>query len=195
MRSTLHDLTNVLAGVKGILDLNQPGQPLSQRDRDRLEAVVQEGVTTLERCRNLALATLPDRFMEPGPAWRQRLLDVLGPVGTLFRCQFQVVFEGSPEWDQWPGDLLRGYAQAVTRQVMPYARTTVLTITCRAARDHWLLSWRPAAALPDSLGPEAADRTGDICSSWALRAGCGLGAALSWSDGALLARVPRPAPA
>ena len=63
LRSALHDMANVLAGVRGIVDLNQPGQPLSQRDRDRLEAVIEEGVCTLNRCRHLTLDTLPDSLL------------------------------------------------------------------------------------------------------------------------------------
>ena len=88
IRSTLHDLANVLAGVRGILDLNQPGQPLAQRDRDRLDAVVEEGVATLDRCRHLALATLPRRAWRPGRPGGTRLLEDLEPMAILFRCRF-----------------------------------------------------------------------------------------------------------
>jgi hypothetical protein len=120
MRSTLHDMANVLAGVKGILDLNRAGQPIGDRDRQRLEAVIEEGITTLDRCRHLSMATLPDGPLEPGSAWRAQLLEELEPMGTLFRSRFELAFDGAPEWDQWSGQLLRGYVRALTRQVMPH---------------------------------------------------------------------------
>ena len=191
MRSTLHDMANVLAGVKGIVDLNLPGQPISQRDRQRLEAVIDEGIATLERCRHLTMATLPDDSLEPGEAWREQVMEELEPMGTLFRSRFELVFEGAPEWDQWPGKLLRGYVRAVTRQVMPFAKGTVMNIHCNAGPTGWGFQWSPAPALPESLGPGAEDRPLDICSRWAARAGSALDATLLCEAGTLSARIPR----
>jgi hypothetical protein len=193
MRSTLHDLANVLAGVRGIIDLNPPGQPISQRDRDRLEAVIEEGISTLNRCRHLTLETLPEADPEPGPVWREQLLEELQPIGILFRCRFELSFEGAPDWDQWPGALLRGYARAVTRQALPYAKTDVMNIHGSAGPDGWQLRWTPAPTLPDTLTPGPADKPLDICSRWAIRAGLALGASLACGDGSLVARIPRTA--
>jgi hypothetical protein len=195
LRSTLHDLANVLAGAKGILDLNLPGQPLGPRDRQRLEAVIDEGIITLERCRHLAMATLPDGPLEPGPDWREQLLEELAPLATLFRSRFELVYEGAPEWDQWPGDLLRGYVRAVTRQVMPHARDAVMSIHCRAEAHEWRLQWSPAPALPESLGPNSGEAPQDICVRWAVRTGSALRSSLACEAGSLLARIPRDAEA
>ena len=191
IRSTLHDLANVLAGVRGILDLNLPDQPFSQRDRERLEAVLEEGVTTLNRCRQLAVTGLPDGLPEPGPVWRELLQEALQPMGTLFRCRFELSSEGTPEWDQWPGELLRGYVQAMTRQVLPYARTATLAIHFSADPEGWRVRWSPAPRLPESLAADPERMAMDICSRWAQQAGASLEAGLSCGDGALLARIPR----
>jgi hypothetical protein len=191
MRSTLHDMANVLAGVKGILELNQPGQPINLRDKQRLEAVLEEGIATLDRCRHLAMETLPDRLLEPGAAWRGQLLEELEPMGTLFRSRFELDYDGAGVWDQWPGRLLRGYVRAVTRQVMPYAKGGTMIINCSADPGEWRLQWTPVPALPDSLGPGPDDRALDICGRWAVRAGSALGVSLSCEDGSLLAHLPR----
>jgi hypothetical protein len=193
IRSTLHDMANVLAGVRGIIDLTLPGQPISQRDRDRLGAVIQEGVATLERSRHLAVSTLPESDLEPGPTWREVLLEDLDPLGVLFRCRFELTYQGAPEWDQWPGKLLNDYVRAVTRQVLPYAKAAVLGITCCAGPDGWSLRWSPAPTLPEALTPGPEDRPMDICSRWAARAGAVLGASLSCEGESLVARLPREA--
>jgi len=195
MRSTLHDMANVLAGVKGILDLNQAGQPIRERDRQRLEAVIEEGVTTLDRCRHLSMATLPDGPLEPGTAWRARLLEELEPMGTLFRSRFELAFEGAPEWDQWSGQLLRGYVRALTRQVLHYAKGSTMTIRFSVDSDAWMLRWSPAPVLPESLANGAANRPVDICSHWAIQVGAALGATLACEAGAMFVRIPRGGPA
>lgn len=191
MRSTLHDMANVLAGVKGILDLNAAGQPISQRDRQRLEAVVEEGITTLDRCRHLSMATLPEGPLEPGTAWRAKLLEELGPLGTLFRSRFELSFDGAPEWDQWSGQLLRGYVRALTRQVLPFAKGSTMTIRFSVSPDVWMLRWSPAPTLPESLTTSPANRPVDICSRWAIQVGAALGATLACEAGSMFARIPR----
>ncbi len=191
IRSTLHDMANVLAGVRGIIDLNPAGQPISPRDRDRLGAVIEEGVVTLERSRHLAMSTLPESGLEPGPAWRVALLEDLDPLGVLFRCRFELTYEGTSEWDQWPGKLLNGYVRAITRQVLPYAKAAVLGIACCAEPDGWTLRWSPAPTLPEALTPGPEDRPMDICSRWAARVGSVLGASLACEGDSLVARLPR----
>jgi len=195
MRSTLHDMANVLAGVKGILDLNLAGQPIGDRDRQRLEAVIEEGITTLDRCRHLSMATLPDGPLEPGSAWRAQLLEELEPMGTLFRSRFELAFDGAPEWDQWSGQLLRGYVRALTRQVMPHAKGRTMTIRFSVGPDAWMLRWSPAPALPESLAGGQEERPVDICSRWAMQVGAALGATLSCEAGSMFARIPRGGPA
>jgi hypothetical protein len=191
LRSALHDMANVLAGVRGIVDLNSPGQPLSQRDRDRLEAVVEEGITTLDRCRQLALETLPGRDLESGAAWRACLQEELAPLTSLFRCRFELIHEGDPRWDRWPGPLLRGYVRAVSRMVLPYVKGGLLTIHFSAGPENWQVRWTPATLLPDSLAPGQPDRPRDICGRWALAAATALAATLTLEDATLEARLPR----
>ncbi len=184
-------MANVLAGIKGILDLNQAGQPIGQRDRERLEAVIEEGITTLDRCRHLSMATLPEGPLEPGPDWRDQLMEELEPMGTLFRSRFELAFEGAPEWDQWPGKLLRGYVRALTRQVLPYAKGSTMSIHFSVGPDAWVLRWHPAPALPESLAPGSEAHPVDICSRWAIQVGAALGASLSCEAGSMVARIPR----
>jgi len=191
LRSVLHDLANVLAGIQGVLELNPPGAPLSQRDRERCEAVLAEGNAVLERARHLAMGTLPERALEPGQDWRDQLRLELAPLGALFRCRLELVPEAAPELDQWPGPLLRGYARAVTRLVLPYARGGVLTLRLGAEPSEWVLRWGPPAPAPEDLRQGLEDRPGDTCGRWAERVGSALGAVLGACEGALEARIPR----
>jgi hypothetical protein len=191
IRSTLHDLANVLAGIRGILDLTPPGQPLAPRDRDRMGAVIDEGVATLDRSRHLALDTQFPAAPETWEAWRNALLEDLEPLAILFRCRFQLELEGPGAEDAWPGKLLRSYARAVTRQVVPYAKAGVLTIACAAVPEGWRLRWAPVPALPENLAAGDQERPMDIAAHWAVRTGVKLGVRLSWAEGALQARIPR----
>ncbi len=191
MRSALHDLANALSGIRGILELSDTQKPLSARDRTRLEAILADGMTTLERARYLAMGTLPDAVLEPGPEWRQRLSEDLQPLSVVFRCAFQVGYEGEPTHDRWPGALLRGYVHALARQVLPYAQGAPVGILCGADAREWRLRWDPASNIPESLRPELEARPRDISARWALRVGGSLGIILSLEDGGILARVPR----
>ena len=191
IRAALHDLANTLSGVRGILELSDVDRPLSPRDRMRLDAVLTEGTLTLERARHLAMGTLPDAMVESGPEWRRMLLEELQPMAGLFRCQFEVGYEGDPALDRWPGDLLRGYALALTRQVLPYVQTGLMGILCSADGHEWRLRWSPAGSIPESLRPELEARPRDIAARWALRVGGSLGVTLRCEDGTLLARIPK----
>lgn len=192
-RATLHDLANVLGGVRGIVELTPPGQPLTPRNHERLVAVLEEGIATLERSRHLVLATLPDAGLESGSAWRQALAEELEPLGALFRCRFELGFQGEPEWDRWPGRLLRSYVRAVTRQVLPIARPEVMTLTGGAGRDGWWLRWSPVPALPASLLPDAGEGPVDVASRWAARVGALVGATLTLEEGGLRVAWTGPA--
>ena len=192
IRSTLHDLANVLGGIRGILDLNDPGQPLSTRDRDRLEAVLEEGLTTLERSRNLAMDLVPDPILESGGPWRDQLLEQLQPMGVIFRSAFELSFESPSAWDQWPGEGLRSYVRAVTRQVLPYVRTGRLFIHFGATREAWTVRWTGVATIPENLLPAPPDRPLDIASRWAAHMASTLTITLAIEGDCLVASIPRP---
>ncbi|HNX31597.1 MAG TPA: hypothetical protein PKM35_08330 [Holophaga sp.] len=191
MRSTIHDLANLLSGIKGILDLSDPERPLRERDRVRLDAILAEGATTLERARFLAIGTLPDAALEDGAGWRRRLSEELGPLSAVFRCTFEVTYEGEAGCDHWPGELLKGYILAVSRQVLPYAQGSSLGIVLSADPREWRIRWSPAPVFPECLRPGTDERPRDISSRWALQAGNALGATLAAEENALLARIPR----
>jgi hypothetical protein len=191
MRSAIHDLANTLSGIRGILELSDTLKPLSPRDRSRLDAILADGLTTLERARYLAMGTLPDAVLEHGPDWRHLLMEDLQPLSTVFRCTFKVTYEGEVAYDRWPGALLRGYVHAFARQVLPYVQGSSVGILCGADAKEWRLRWNPATNIPESLRPEFEARPRDISARWALRVGGSLGVVLSLEDGTLLARFPR----
>lgn len=191
MRSSLHDLANAMSGIRGILDLSDPLRPLSPRDRERLDAIISEGMVTLERSRYLAMASLPDALLESGTDWRHLLKEQLSQLGTLFRVAFQVSHEGDSSHDRWPGELLRGYATALTRQILPYVQGGNLGILCAADATEWRLRWTPSTGIPDSLRADHETRPRDISARWALRVGGSLGVILSMEGDTLLARIPR----
>ena len=193
IRAALHDLANILAGVRGIVDLTDADQPLSPRDRSRLEAVLDEGTVTLERCRHLAMGIFPASLLEAGQDWRDQLGVDLAPLGVLFRSRIELAYEGAAEADQWPGNLLRGFVHAVTRQALPSARGGTLAIRCSAAAQEWQVRWSPSAGMPDGLAPGPEDKSRDICARWTLACASALGASLSWEDGVLRVRIPRVA--
>jgi hypothetical protein len=191
IRSALHDMANVLAGVQGILELSDPGRPLGTRDRDRLEAVVEEGMATLARARHLALGTLPEALIQDGTDWRAQLADELRPMSILFRCQFEFISVPGAGPDRWPGTLFRSYVRAAARQMLPYVQGSVLTLRCEAAADAWRVRLRPVSLLPEGLVAVPEDRPGDISGRWALYTGAALGLEASWAEDILTLTVPR----
>ena len=191
VRSAVHDLANLFSGIRGILELSDPRRPLSLRDRARLDAILSDGMTTLERARYLAMGILPDAILESGPDWRCKLQEELEPLAVVFRCEFEVVYEGELSHDHWLGNLLRGYILALSRQILPYIQGSRVGILCGADQKEWRLRWNPAASIPESLRPELAARPRDISARWALLVGGSLGANLTAEDGVLLARIPR----
>lgn len=189
IRSTLHDVANVLAGIRGIIDLNSPGEPLTSRDRDRLEAVIEEGMATLERSRHLAMGSLPSTAPEAFATWREQLLEQLRPMATIFKRAVEVSMDGADA--PWPGESLRGYIRAVTRQVLPYVRTGQLVIQCSAQAQEWQVRWQGVSAIPENLLPAPEDRQRDIASRWAIRVAASQDIHLALEEGALVARIPR----
>jgi len=192
IRSALHDLANVLAGIRGILDLGSADEPMGTRDRDRLEAVLDEGLATLERTRFLAMGQCPATGLEPGDTWRAHLREELQPLAVIFRTTFELTPEGEPGTDQWPGPALRSFVRAATRQVLPYVRTGRLSIRFEAREAAWTVRWDGVNAIPENLLPIPDDRPKDIASRWAAELARALDITFTLADGALAARVPRP---
>lgn len=191
MRSAIHDMANTLSGIRGILELSDPSVPLSQRDRLRLEAILNEGMGMLERGRHLALDTLPDSLLESGVDWRRRLEIMLQPLSVIFRCSFELHFEGNPEHDHWPGDLLLGYVLSLTRQVLPYMKGSVLRLHCTADPKQLGLQWKPISAFPESLQAGKGSRPQDISARWVALTGEALGAQLACLEDTVQIQVPR----
>lgn len=191
MRSALHDLANALSGLQGILELSDPMRPLTPRERGRMEAILAEGMTTLDRARHLAMGSLPEAALEPGEAWRMSLAEALEPLSTIFRCPFEITYTGDPAYDRWPGELGRGYVLALARQLLPYAQGGRMGLGCTADAGEWRILWTPASVLPDSLSADQEARPRDISSRWAIRVGASLGASLSLEAEGLAVRIPR----
>ena len=143
IRSTLHDLANVLAGVRGILDLDPPGQPLAQRDRDRMGAVIEKASPPWT-----AAGTWPWTLSSPSragdrEAWRTGLLEDLEPLGDPVPVPVRAG-AGKPR----SGGRLAGQAAARVRPGRDPAGGSlrqggVLTIACAAGPEGWRLRWTP----------------------------------------------------
>jgi hypothetical protein len=159
---------------------------LTSRDRDRLEAVIDEALTTLDRTRNLAMEQLPEAALEAFESWRGQLQEQLQPMAVIFRRPIEVT---GADPGPWPGEPLRGFVRAVTRQVLPYIRTGHLAIRCEARPDHWSVAWEGVQAIPEALAGEEGPR--DIASRWASQLAASLAIQLSLEDGALVAKMPR----
>ncbi len=191
MRSALHDLANVLCGIRGILELSDPQQPLTPRDQSRLDAVIADGMVALDRSRHLAMGTLPESMVESGQDWRHQFEEQLNPLGILFRRHFHVHFAGESADDRWPGELLRSYALALTRQVLPYVQCESLEILSSADSREWQLTWPHTTVIPESLRPEMETRPRDISARWSLYAGNALHATLCVDEDGLRVKIPR----
>lgn len=191
IRSSLHDMANVLAGIQGILDLSDPARPLAARDRERLDAVLSEGLATLARARHLALETLPDALPQEGPDWRAQLADELHPLGVLFRNRFEFDPMPGPGPDRWPGTLLRSHLRAAIRQVLPYIQGDLLRLEFRSERHELRIVMRPVTLMPEGLQRLPEDKPGDMSSRWAMRSAAALGLEYQWRDQTLTARLPR----
>ncbi len=190
IRATIHDLANCLSGAQGILDLSDPAQPLSPLERGRLESVLSDGMTILGRSRHLTLGTLPEPGSESGAEWRAHLQHLLTPLTAIFRCTFELVYEGDPALDRWPGDLLRDYTHAITRVLLPYVQGGRLQLRFKADALGWQIAWNPVSTLAESLDPQAV-RSRDVTSRWALQLAESLGAQLTFADRTATAKIPR----
>jgi hypothetical protein len=190
-RSTLHDLANTLAGMRGILDLTPPDQALGARNHARMDAVVSEGLTMLARARHLALATFPDAGLQEGPDWRAQVQDEAASLVSLFRHPVTVEAEPGDGSDLWPGALGRDLVLAVARQVLPYVKEGSLAVRCLPRKEAWFLAFAPVPFMPDNLLPAPEDARRDLSSLWGRRLLDHLQADLSVENGILTIRIPR----
>lgn len=190
-RAILHDLSNTLSGVQGMLDL---ARGLGDEERSRLDALVAEGYMTLDRARHLVVGTRPESLLERGDAWRLALEAQVRTHAVAFRCPVRVAFEGEADRDQWPGELLRGWAVAVTRQVLPYfagPRDQGLTLRSAVDAGGWHLGWGPLNHVPAVLDLSTADAPRDIAGRWVRDLAPGLGVTFRPEGDWLWAHLPR----
>jgi len=164
IRSALHDMANVLSGFRGILDLSDPSSPLSSRDRTRLDAVLREAQSMVQRTRNLTLGTLPEGPKESPEAWRNALLEQLQPLATLFRAPLDIRCD-APATQALPGPVLREFVHGMARLLLPYAGESGIRVRCRLDAGAWRLDFEPAEAIPSCLLPGASERR-DIAARW-----------------------------
>lgn len=194
VRAALHDLSNTFAGIQGVLDLSDPAQPLPTRQRQRLDGLLADGFTLLQRTRHLTLGTRPESMVESGTAWRGAIEVQAQPLAAAFHCEIQISYQGDPVHDRWPGELARSWVLAVTRQVLPYFRATPerkgLLIDTEADAQEWRLVWHPAKGLPECLKPSE-EHPRDISACWAKEIGRSLGAEMSFHHDRIVARIPR----
>lgn len=190
IRAALHDVANVFAAIQGVLDLTPPGRPLADRDRDRLEAVLDEGAATLGRARHLAMGTCPGSEAEEAFDWQAHLAGDLKALGVLYRRRISVRVEDPSR--PWPGGLLRGYLRAAVKQVLPYVQGDLLELACRAGDEAWTVGLSPIPFVPESLLEQPEDKPGDISGRFALRVADVLRLTLSCENGTLTIRIPRP---
>jgi len=165
IRSALHDVANVFSGIRGILDLSDPARPLSVRDRDRLDAVLREGLSMVHRARSLTLGMVPERSVESPEAWKQALLEQLQPLATMFRAPLDIRCD-APATQGVPGPILREFVHAMARLLLPYAGDSGIQVRCSPESGVWKLEFLPAEAIPDCLLPGAKGRR-DIAARWA----------------------------
>ncbi|HJV23210.1 MAG TPA: hypothetical protein VJ570_10955 [Holophagaceae bacterium] len=186
-RAALHDLNNAFGGLRGILDLNpDPAKPLKERDRQRMEAVVSEGLHLVATARGLVLGLNPEVQPLEAGAFREALETRLAPMSSLHRCPVQLDIEG----EGWPAPTFVGFAAAVCRQLMPLVAPDPLQLTARSTPEAWILRWGPLDAIPESL-LEGEDRHRDLAAHLALsvlaaRRGC-----FTLEEGALVATLSR----
>ncbi len=186
-RAALHDLNNAFGGLRGILDLNpDPTKPLKERDRQRLEAVVSEGLHLVATARGLILGSNSGEQALGAGAFREALEARLAPMSSLHRCPVQLRVAG----DGWPTPTFTGFAAAVCRQLMPLVAPDSLHLECSATPEAWTLKWSPLEGLPESL-LEGEGRHRDLAAHMALSVLAERDGALAMVGGALVATFPR----
>lgn len=186
-RAALHDLNNAFGGLRGILDLNpDPARPLRERDRQRMEAVVSEGLHLVALSRALLLGRESEDHPVDAETFRTALEARLAPMISLHRCPVTLNIQGSP----WPQPSLITFCASVCRQLLPLVAPGPLFLDLAATDEAWTLTWSPVEVLPESLQP-GEDRHRDLPAHHArifLEARRG---ALELRQGGLCATLPR----
>ena len=186
-RAALHDLNNAFGGMRGILDLNpDPTKPLKERDRQRLEAVVSEGLHLVATARALILGAAQDEQPAAAGTFREALEARLAPMSSLHRCPVNVSVEGGG----WPVPTCVGLAAAICRQLMPLVAPDSLRLEASATPDAWTLRWSPLDGVPESL-LEGDARHRDLAAHQALVILSTRGGRLSMEGHDLVATLPR----
>jgi len=190
-RTALHDFNNLLAGIQGVLDLSDPAEPLSHRNRMRLEATLEEGRNLVAMSRALALGRVPDPGHLPWEEWRVGLQRRLEPLSVLFKCPIEVVLLEPGEGRPWPAPLLQDWTTAFSRQILPWVAPGTLRVEAFEEPEGWLLRWPGAPPIPPALRPDPPeDGVRNLASIWLRQMAGRLALTLEEREGAILARVP-----
>jgi hypothetical protein len=191
-RAALHDFNNLLAGLQGVLDLSDPRRPMDPRNRQRMEASLEDGKTLITMARALALGRIPDEGAAPWPEWKGGLEARLAPLATLFQCPIDLVDVGAGE-APWPTPHLQDWAAAFTRQVLPWVAPGPLRLEAAATPEGWTLLWVGDASIPAALRPDPPQGApANLASLWLRATAQRLGISLQQGPDGILARMERP---
>lgn len=186
-RATLHDLNNAFGGLRGILDLNpDPMRPLRERDRQRLEAVVAEGLHLVALARGMVLGRVDGDQPLEAKAFQEALEARLAPMISLHRCPVTLAIKGGP----WPHPGLVTFCASVSRQLLPMVAPGPLFLDLEGREDVLVLTWSPVEAIPESLLP-GEDRHRDLPAHHALAYLEARSGALELAQGGLRVTLPR----
>lgn len=191
-RAALHDFNNLMAGLQGVLDLSEPGQPMDPRNRMRLGSVLDDGKSLIDMARALALGRLPAGGVASWAEWEAGLRRRLDPMAELFRCRVEVVDAGARH-SLWPEPMLQDWVAVFTRQVLPWAVPGPLIVEAEARPDAWVLRWITDAPMPPALRADPPpDAPKNLASFW-LRSMAGhMDLRLEAVTGCLQIQAPRP---
>ena len=190
-RATLHDFSNLLAGLQGVLDLSDPRLPLDARSRARLECTLEDGKVLIGMARAMALSRPYAEGMLSWPEWRAGLEERLQPMSMLYKCPIEM--GDCEEVGPWPAPLLQDWAAAFTRQILPWAAPGPLRLEARSQGGAWTLTWPGDAPFPAALQPELPPDTPlNLPSLWLREMTPRLGIEVAQTELGLVARMPRP---
>ena len=190
-RATLHDFSNLLAGLQGVLDLSDPRLPLDARSRARLECTLEDGKVLVAMARAMALSRTFAEGMLSWPEWRLGLEERLQPMAMLYKCPIEIVDNGASE-GPWPAPLLQDWVAAFTRQILPWVAPGPLRLEARIQEDVWTLTWPGDAPFPAALQPELPpDTPMNLPSLWLREMTPRLAIIAAQTDLGLVARIPR----
>lgn len=190
-RASLHDFNNLLAGIQGVLDLSDPRQPLSPRNRMRLEASLEDGKTLVAMVRGMALGRWPDTGQVPWLEWKQGLELRLDHLSIIYGCPVEVVRLDNPTEDSWPSPLLQDWAAAFSRQILPWIAPGTLRLEVERSLDGWVIRWPGAPPIPINLQPDPpADAALNVMALWVRTMTERMHITLEAAEGLITARIP-----